>query len=344
VSRLQDLDERWVPAAARRVGALANRLRRGRVSLRRAQPVASAAGPVPQQEVPQQQVPVQEVRERPLERLTLRELDARYTARGPLAVLRDIPQVGFIVIGLVFLAGTGTAVSRQASNNRAASQANEQDPSSVQATGDPGTSSLGPQPGDAVSTYVQTAGQALVASAKGSGGSKPRVALVSLTAFSNQQQAVAALAGYDVLEVYLRSTAGGKEATELAVPVSGTLATSLVKSYADAARGRLEAQKSYQGYVDTLTVTTKEDQQFKDYYRMFATSAALEATAYAHNCACVYAAVVRASPKQLLKLTPAGGVRAVQVASQGLGLKQVQVFPLLPSVKGVVPEQQTGAP
>ena len=317
MSRLRDLDERWVPAAARRVRALTSLGKRVTPALPRSK-----------------REPTKE-----RERRSLRELDERYASTGPLGLFRDVPQVGFVLVGLVFLAATGTAVSRQAATNRANSQDTVSGPTAA-TDGGPGTRILGPQPGDTVSTYLSTAAGELTRAPKGDA----RVSLLNLASFHNQQQAVAAVSGLEVLEVFLRSTAGGKEATEIASPVAGPFAAGLKRAYAEAARGRREAQRSYQGYVDTLTVTTKQDQQFRDYYRMFAASTGAEANALDRNCACVYAIVVKATPEQLLRLTSRSGVRSVQVAGAGLGLKDVQVFPLLPTVKGVVPEQQTTSP
>jgi hypothetical protein len=324
VSRLRDLDERWVPAAARRIRALTSLGKRVTEALPRTR---------------RDRAEVREDRVRPLERRSLRALDERYASTGPLGLFRDVPQVGFVVVGLVFLAATGTVVSRQAADNRQNSQDTVTGPTEATGGG-PGTSVLGPRPGDAVSTYLSTAAGELTRAAKG----KSRVSLLNLASFQDQQQAAATVSGLEVLEVFFRSTAGGKDATEIASAVAGPFAEGLKKAYADAARGRREAQKSYQGYVDTIKVTTKEDQQFKDYYRMFAGSTGAEAAAYDRNCACVYAVVVKATPEQLLKVTARSGVRSVQVAGPGLALKDVQVFPLLPTVKGIVPEQQTTSP
>jgi hypothetical protein len=326
VSRLRDLDERWVPAVARRLRALADGMTSLSGRIGRARPGTK----VDRVEVP---------RERSLERRSLRALDERYATSGPLGLFRDVPQVGFVVVGLVFLAGTGTVVSRNAADTRANSQDTVSAPTGSSGDGG-GSATLGPQPGDAVSTYVSAAAGELKRVGKGAA----RVSLVNLAGFQNQQQAVATVSGLEVLEVFLRSSAGGKDATVIASPVSGSFVAGVKSAYADAARGRHEAQRSYQGYVDTLTVTTKEDQQFKDYYRMFARSTGAEAAAYDGNCACVYALVVKATPQQLQALASRPGIRSVQVAKAGLGVNEVQVFPLLPTVKGIVPEQQTDSP
>lgn len=315
--RLRDLDERLVPAAAARVRAWADALEGRRERL-----VTWAKG-----------------LRLGLDARSLRQLDERYATRGPLGLLREVPQVGFVVIGLVFLAGTGTAVSRDAANNRLAQQQTVSDPSAGPTLPgeDVGNRTLGPAVGDTVQGYQAMATQDLVTAQKSSGD---RVALVSLRSYLSPAQMVALFTGESVVRIYLRSRSGGKDAAQLPVDVSGNLQGTLTKAYAQAARGRLAAQKSYQGYVNTLTVATKEDQSFKDLYASFARSTGAEAKDYQHACACGYAAVVVASPATLARLASAAAVRAVQAAPKGLALKDLEVLPLLPEVTGVVPQAQ----
>lgn len=313
--RLRALDGSVLPAAAERVSALADgfAVRRDRLlQLRRGFDLGS-----------------------------LKRLDARYAGSGPLAFLRDVPQIGFVVIGLVFLAAAGTAVSREAAKNRLGQQQTVAGPGPTSATQAPveGDSTLGPAVGDTVPAYLKVAAQGLAAADK-SAPDTARVALVSFTAYQTPTQVQTMLSGYQVVRVYLRAKAGGKEAAQLPVEVKGDLAGILKKAYAQAARGRLDAQKAYQGYVDSLEVTTKEDQAFKDLYAAFARSTGIEAREYQHSCACVYAAVVSAAPSKLLALRSRAGVRALQVAAKGLVLQGIQVLPLLPEVTGVVPKQQ----
>lgn len=314
---LDDLDARLLPRAAARLGRLAHDLRARRERARQARP-AGLRG--------------------------LRSLDDRYARTGPLALVRDVPQIGFVVIAAVFLAGTGTAVSREAARNRRADQQTLQVPA-TQPTALPGEqegqgdTALGPEVGGTVKDYLAQADAGLRAAAAGSSRA-PRTALVSFSSYLSQAQAEKALAGDRVLRVYLRAPAGGKDAAQLPVDVRGDLATTLAAAYAKARTGRLAAQKAYQGYVDSLQVVTKEDQAFKDLYAAFARSTGLEAQAYGSGCACVYAAVVSAAPKDLVALRARSGVRGVEVAAKGLGLAAVQLLPLLPEVKGVVPQQQ----
>ncbi|MGZ6825862.1 MAG: hypothetical protein ACXVGH_03645 [Mycobacteriales bacterium] len=314
---LQDLDARLLPRAAARLGRLAASLRVRRDRAREVRPAGVRS---------------------------LRALDARYAAHGPLALVREVPQLGFVVIAAVFLAGTGTVLSRENADRQRADQQTVQAPA-PQASALPGEeegqgdTALGPEVGSTVKDYLAQADAGLRAAAAGRSRA-PRTALVSLTSYLSPGQAEKALAGVQVLRVYLRAPAGGKEAAQLPVDVRGDLAGTLTAAYAKARTGRLAAQKAYQGYVDSLQVVTKEDQAFKDLYASFARSTAAEAKAYGSACACVYAAVVSAPPQQLVALRARSGVRGVEVAAKGLGLSVVQLLPLLPEVKGVVPQQQ----
>lgn len=270
----------------------------------------------------------------------LRELDERYAGSGPLAFFREVPQLGFIVIGLVFLVGAGSAVSREAARNREVQQAS--DPLAGPTTTLPGaegevSSSLGPAVGDAVSAY-QAKVTAGLAQAVSTGGD--RVALVSFRSYLTPGQVKDLFSGFTVQRVYLRSRPGGKDAAQLPVDVTGDLGKALVKAYSDAAHGREVAHAAYQMYVNTLTVVTKEDQSFKDLYASFAASTGREAKDYRSSCPCLYAAVVLGSPRSLAELTKKASVRAVEVAGKSQSLKGLEVLPLLPEVTGIVPVAQ----
>ncbi|MGB8651491.1 MAG: hypothetical protein WCD35_12605 [Mycobacteriales bacterium] len=311
--KLSDLDDRFVPAVARRLTRWVEQLR-----VRREQARALA---------------------RSLDRSSLRALDDRYTAGGPLALLREVPQLGFVLIGLVFLAGTATAVSQESDRARQRLDAVTVPVDTPELPSPAPDTVLGPSVGDTVAAYLRAAGLSVTEAGSGSARGS-RVGLVSLTDYRTPAQVTATLRGYRVLRVFLRAKAGGKEAAQLPVDVKGDLLPALAAAYATTARGRLALQHSYQGYVDSLTVVTREDQQFKDLYAALARSTGLEARAYRTGCACVYSAVVEASAPQLRALAGRPGVRAVQVAAQGLGLRQLQVLPLLPETTGVVPRQQ----
>jgi len=314
--RLGELDDRYLPRAAERLAALVDAVtaRADRLAARRRRLRVLARG-----------------------QGRLRRLDDRYARSGPLALLRDVPQVGFVLIAAVFLAGAGTAVSRENARNRTTQGAGNAAHAPVEVPS--GGNILGPEVGTTTSSYEQLASQGLVEAAAGSPDSK-RTALISFRDYRTPAQAKALLEGFAVQRVFLRAKAGGKEATQVPVDVAGDLVVVLRRAYAATVRERLAAQKSFQGYVDSIEVTTPEEQAFKDLYVAFAKSTGVEAAEYRRGCACVYAALVRGKAASLAQLQERPGVRVVELAAPGVTLGQLQVLPLLPEVMGVVPKQQ----
>lgn len=304
---LRDLDERVVPAAAARL--------RGAVSAweeARAGVVRRAASLRPEQ------------------------LDRRFTDVVLVARLREQPLLGALAALALLVAGLGAAVA--VDHEPAGLPAV---PAVVDVGERPAPGFLGPAAGERTDAYERTATQGLVRAVQRN-PAEPRVALVSLADYRTPAEAVALLAGFDVERVFLRARGAGGRAATLPVDVRGDLTQSLTRAYADTARNREAAARSYQGYVDTLTGTSKEDKAFRELYASFARSSRIEAKAYGSGCACVLGMLVTASPAQLLTLRARPGVRAVEVAEAGLTASTVQVQPLLPEAVGVVPRAGAG--
>lgn len=309
MSRLRNLDDRLLPWWARRVGAARDRL--GRPHARR----------------------------RPTGHGSLRRLDERYAARGPLALVRDVPQVGLVVVGAVFVAGAGIAVSRE--NARARQQMLQQvvQPTSAPPAAAPsfGPAELGPAVGTRVTDYLSSSASGLTGAGKDAAS---RLALVSLSTYLTPSQAVALLGSQSPRRVFLRAPAAGAEASQLPVDVTD-LGPDLARAYRQTATGREAARAEYQRYVDTIAASTEEEKSFRRLYSSLAKAAQLETKAYASACACVYAAVVEEPVAALQQLAMRPGVRAVQVAPAGADLRAATVDPLLPEVTTTVPQRRT---
>jgi hypothetical protein len=306
---LRDVDDRWLPVAAARVRAWAERLD----GLRTRGTTAVAS-------------------------FDLRQLDERY-AKGPLRALHQHPVVGLVLATALVAAGLGAALDRERAEAPAPRPAGRTDtgPSYDALRG----STLGPAVGTDVAAYVRTTTQGLVTAVRSAPGDR-RVALVSFSTYLTPEGTQVLLNGFPPARVFLRAPSAGAEATPLPVEVRGDLLTALRKAYADTARSRAAAATSYQGYVDTLKGTTPEDERFRELYAAFARAARIEAREYGGDCACVYAALVVATPGQLLTLRQRAGVRAVELAPAGYTTGQVQVQPLLPEVSGTVPRPSVG--
>ena len=269
-----------------------------------------------------------------LDRWDADALDDRYAARWPFALARTQPALALVLVGAVLAAGIGAVVARERDDTPGSrTHAGTELPGQG---GVPQGAVLGPAVGASTRDYERKAAGGLVDAVRDAPG-ETRVALVSLESYRTPEQADALLSGFTVRRAFLRAKAAGKEAAALPVEVQGPLLPALRHAYAETARSRAAAQRSYQGYVDTLRPDSTQDRAFRDLYAAFARSSGIEARAYASDCACVYAALVTASPVLLLSLSARPGVRAVEVAGSGLSVLQVQVQPLLPEVDGIVP-------
>lgn len=270
------------------------------------------------------------------------QLDDRYAGKGPLRLADSRPVLATAVTVAVLAAGLGVALDREGDvrPSRSASVPSELIGQGGSAL--PGAL-LGPSIGDSTSDYERGASRALVAAAAAD-PAQARVALVSLADYRDPRQAEALLAGFSVQRVYLRAKEAGSRAAPLPVDVKGPLLPALRKAYADTARARRAAQVEYRRYVDALQPTGAQSKAYRQLYADFAESTGIEATQYAGDCACVYAALVSATTAQLLSLRARPGVRAVQAAGEGLNALQVQVQPLLPEVQGVVPRPTLAVP
>jgi len=298
--RLSRLDQQGIPLAARKVRRWADRIAVQRTKLQGQRERLRAVRPA--------------------------DLDARYAATGPLAVVRDLPQVGFVVIALVLMAGAGTAIIRQEPPRPAASTGLP----GVEPSAAPGLR-LGPEVGEVTADYERFARAGLVQAAKDQPTTRLH-ALVTFRGYRTPAQLQTDLGGFPVKRVYLRAGVAGEEAGPVPYDIRGELGAGLRRAYRATAMSRLALRRTYLAYV----ATTKNDKAFQDDYQRYADSAGREVTAYQKGCACVFSAIVEAPASVLLTLQGRAVIRAVEVAGTGVPLTQLLVQPLLPETKGVV--------
>jgi hypothetical protein len=316
-TRAEELDDRFVPIAAARLRRWVDALAgwRSVLDTRRSQVRSQVRTALPTQ--------VRDIRPA--------DLDARYAGTGPLATVREIPQIGFVLIAAVFMAGTATAVVRH-QPDQAAEQLTESPV--VGEPPVPASNRLGPDVGQKTDDYEQTSHGDLEKVADKDPDGR-RVALVTFSDYRTPAQVEQALADLDVRRVYLRAKDAGPEAAPVPYELRpGQLAAGLQKAYNDVALSRLELRRSYLAYV----ATTKNDPVYQKDYQRYADSAGREVTAYQHSCACVFSALVEAPAERLLDLWTNPDVRAVQVAGKGVDPVALVVLPLLPETNGTVPE------
>jgi hypothetical protein len=297
--RLRDLDDRYLPDLARRLDALVSRL----------PSPPEPSGPAPLV-------------------VRLRRVDDRWTRRGPLALLRDVPQLGAVAIAAVLLVNGVTLGQRLNPPPKAAPPAAVRTGSPE--PGDPDDGHLGPEIGDKVPLYLATAKNNLVQEANGSPDGQA-VAVVSLTTYRTPEQVRDLVRGTEVLRVFfrapLRLPAGAVHSV-----VVGDLVTDTRKAIARAGAERAAQAAELLKVAKTIEndPAQKADQEkdAKIYQR--------ESELLRGGCACVYAVAVRARLRVLADLLNQPTVRVVDAGARDVGPGDYEYSALLPEEKVVV--------
>lgn len=299
--RLDELDERLVPRLATRLRAALDAAADRRARIREGLVGRGA-------------------RLRASRSSALRRLDDRYAAHGPLALLRDVPQLGLLLVAAVFLAGSGLALERSSTQRNAAN--NPTGPAASLPT------TLGPEPGTLVAAYVaETRKRAMLLSQ--ATPDAEYTALVSFSRYQTPQQARLLLGDLRVTRVLAHVQLPAAEV--LPIPVTGTLVADIRTTFAAVAKRKLRDRQEFVNLATSITGSSKEELQFKAFYGESAQTAAKEAAAYAKGCACLFAAVVRGKARDLAALPALPAVRAVDI---GAGEPDtLQIRPLLPEQK-----------
>lgn len=310
--KLDELDDRLVPRLAVRLRAFVDSAgeRRDRLTRRVRTAVARLLEPSPGS--------------------PLRALDDRYASRGPLALLRDVPQLGLLLVAAVFLAGSGVALERAGDQRRSGAQRAAVEPDIP--------SALGPAPGTKVATYIAATRQRAVLISTSSPDGK-YIALVSFSRYLTAQQAQALLGDLEVTKVLAHVPLPAAEV--LPIPIASTVVEDVGVTFAAVSKRKVRDRREFVNLAASITGQSKEEQQFKAFYLEAAATALKEARAYGRNCACLFAALVRGKARDLAALPALPGVRAVDI---GAGNDDtIQLRPLLPEQKVTVARPLTPA-
>lgn len=303
---LRDLDSRVVPAAARSLRRLLDGAERGRTRvLRRVRRVTAATS------------------------AAARRADARATSAGPLALLRDVPQLGLLVVAAVFLSGTAAAVLLAES---------EPTPSASPATSTfTEVVRLGVPPGSDVQLYLDQSRVVLDDIAARLPEAR-LLAVVHLSEYTPASQVLPLLEGADLQRVYLRASDAGADAEILALPVDAATAAEVLPALCTATAGRkAQDAENFAALATTIEGTTPDEQASKADFEAESARAAAESRAYAGECRTAFSAVVEAPAGVLQQIATRPGVRGVEPAPAGIALERLDVQPLLPETTGVVP-------
>ena len=301
--KLNDLDERLVPRLAARLRAFVD-----------------GTGERKQQA----REKVHDALLEPSPRSPLRRLDDRYASSGPLALLRDVPQLGLLLVSAVFLTGAGVALARSGDQQRAESAQQQIDATAPTA--------LGPEVGANIDEYLSSTRQrALLVSRQSPDGEY--TALVSFRAYLTPQQAQAAVGELKVTKVVLHAKLPTADVLPVAV---ADLVPDVRKVYADVVKRKTVEATEFRKLASSIEAKSKEEEQFKAFYVAAAQQSAKEAAAYKGNCACIIAALIRGQAKALAALPSVPTIRAVEVGSRQADDDTLLIRPLAPEQTGIV--------
>lgn len=260
-----------------------------------------------------------------------RDPQARSSGTGPLALLRDVPPLGLLLVAGVLLAGAGIALVRN-------------DPGNEQAGGQALPLDLGPPVGVKVDEYLAAAGERAVALSQDS-PERVLLALVSLSEEVTPAQAAELVAGSRVVvrRAYVRAPVG-PGAEVLAVETPGEVAADLTALYAATAARRAVEQRELELLAASITAVDDPAQRSRQRYAADARTRGLEAAAYRAGCSCVLALVVEGAARELAGLTALPAVRGLEVARRGAALTALRIEVLPPELTGVRPEPTTAVP
>jgi len=261
----------------------------------------------------------------------LRDLDERFLSLGSLSLLREFPQLGFLLIGAVFLGGTTVVFVRGGSDGRPES-------AQEQAGADGLSLVLGPPVGSGIEEHFAAARERAVAAARQDPEDR-FLALVSLSRALAPAEAeqLAVNNGLAVRRVYLRAPVTTGLAEVLPVEFSGDLLPTLGTVFEQTAERKIEEQREFASLASSIEPASPADTEFRAAYEADAQAAGEEAAAFRTPCACLFSFLVEGPAAGLVELTALPGVRGVELARRGADLTALNVLPLFPEATGVVP-------
>lgn len=259
--------------------------------------------------------------------LRLRRVDDRWTRNGPLAVIREVPQLGALAIAALILASGITAYNRNDPAGRADPAAQQNGPS---AEGDDRLQ-IGPQIGEQVDAYVREARERVTEAATGEPDAGA-VAVVTFRQYRTPQQVRDLVGPATVVRILFRVPVPLDDAQPDEANVADVLLDSK-KAFVTRAL-RLEAEiGNLQGNIDT----NDHDQNQKDFDLAQQEKLRRQVRHLRGDCACIYAVIVETKMKHTLELLNNPGIRVVDVSAPNARLGDYEDYDaLLPEEKVTV--------
>jgi hypothetical protein len=297
---LSDLDDRLLPGLARRLDHL----------VRKIPTPPEPSGPAPLI-------------------VRLRRLDDRWTARGPLALVRDVPQLGALLVLAVLVSGLGTLKVRSKPERRAP-VAQDVGPSAEPSAGDPLGGHLGPDLGANVRLYIAAARVKLLRAASQTPDGTA-VAVVGFTSYRTPEQVRDLLGPIVVARVMYRAPLKLPDGVTHQITVGDVVRD----TRKDFLRNATELDAEAKRLLDLNKTIENDPAQVADQAKDAATFRR-EATVLRGPCACVYAVVVTARVRLLVDLLADLAVRVVDASPPGGTMEMYEFSGLLPEEKTTV--------
>lgn len=260
--------------------------------------------------------------------LRLRRIDDRWTAAGPLALLRDVPQLGAVLIGALVLANGATIRTRVEERREARAAAKPTASPAPFEIPDDGT--LGPDIGDNVRTYVEDTKNRLRGLAPGSPDGMA-VAVISFTAYRTPEQVRDLVGVLQVREVFYRAPMPLPQGMPQTVPVIDLVADTQKDMRRVAGLREAEAKE-----LRKVAKTIENDPAQKREHEKDAQIYEREAELLRGFCPCIYAVVVRTRLRLLLDALQSNSIRTIDVSNVDAKLEDFTFTALLPEEKTTV--------
>lgn len=234
--------------------------------------------------------------------------------------IRPLPAAAVLSVAAVLLAAAWSTRAKPAS-----------DPTVGQVV------TVGVVDGESIPAYLTASAEELarLAAASPGPGPAPMYALVSLTGYVAPDRLAPVFDGVTVAEALARAPLPGMQ-TEIVRIAVFRVPADVSTGMAEIAERKAAEAADYDRRAEQVTGDGAEQRQVRRVYLAGARRAAAEAAAYRDRCACVYAAVVRATPEALSRLASRPGVRAVDPAPDVIRLDRAVFRPPLPEQHDLV--------
>lgn len=261
--------------------------------------------------------------------LRLRRVDDRWTQRGPLALIREVPQLGALAIAALVLA-SGITVANRSQPERNAGNGTEQ--------GTPGANgddrlAIGPQIGDSVQAYVDSTRERMTKLAADE-ADESTVAVVSFGQYRTPRQVADLVGGATVVRIFYRAS---KLTLTEAPPADAGVTDLLTDAKKEFLRVAIRKEAEAAELIRVSSTIGDTDPAQKAEQQKDAALYTREAQQLRGDCACIYAVLVQGEVATLGELLGKPGVRAVDPGVAGARIGDYESYTaLLPEEKVTV--------